>query len=129
MESSKVAPNDHEHTKRLVRVFDVRQEVAIQAEGERDCGWLVEVGLEDMLVEDEERLEHLEIVLVRNCLPDLVVQLLVRERSLRFESLVREGRHQLARVVIRVMNHRKVDIEHSDLLTAVSPILLAPVPE
>ena len=117
MESSKVAPNNHEHTKRFVRVFDVRQEPAIQAEGERDFGWLVKIGLEDVLIEDKERLEDLEIVLVRDRLPDLVVQLLVRERSLRLESLVRERRHQLARVVIRVMNHRKVDIEHPYLST------------
>ena len=121
MESSKVAPNNHEHTKRLVRVFDVRQEPAIQAEGERDFGWLVEVSLEDVLVEDEERLEDLEIVLVRDRLPDLVVELLVRERSLRLESLVRERRHQLACVVIRVMDHRKVDIEHPYLSMWVSP--------
>lgn len=77
MEPSKIAPNNHEYAKRLVRVLDVRQEPTIEAEGERDFGWLVEVGLEDMLVEDEERLKDLEIVLVRDRLPDLVVQLLV----------------------------------------------------
>ena len=112
MEPSKVAPNHHEHTKRLIWVLDVWQEPAIQAEGKRDFGWLVEVGLEDVLVEDEERLENLEVVLVRDCLPDLVVQLLVRERSLCLESLVGECWHQLARVVIRVVNHCKVDVEY-----------------
>ena len=112
MEPSKIAPDNHEHTERLVRVFNVRQEPAIQAEGERDFGRLVEVGLENVLVEDEERLEDLEIVFIRDRLADLVVQLLVRERSLRFESLVGERRHQLARVVIRVVDHRKVDVEY-----------------
>ena len=77
MEPSKVAPNDHKDAKRLVRVFDIGEEPAIQAEGERDFGRLVEVGLEDVLVEDKERLEDLEIVLVGNRLPDFVVQLLV----------------------------------------------------
>jgi hypothetical protein len=112
MEPSKVAPNHHEHTERFVRVFDVRQEPAIQAEGERDFGWLVEVGLEDVLVKDEERLEDLKIVFVCDRLPDLVVQLLVRERSFCLKSLVGERWHQLARVVIRVVDHRKVDVEH-----------------
>jgi hypothetical protein len=120
MEPSKIAPNNHEHTKWLVRVFDVRQEPAIEAEGKRDFSRLVEVGLEDVLVEEEERLEDLEIMLVRDRLPDLVVQLLVREWSLRLESLVGERRHQLACVVIRVVDHRKVDVEHSYLSTHVS---------
>ena len=77
MEPSKVAPNDYEHAKGLVRIFDIGQESAIEAEGERDFGRLVEVGLEDVLVEDKERLEDLEIVLVCDRLPDLVVQLLI----------------------------------------------------
>ena len=37
-------------------------------------------GRGDALVEDQEALEHLELVLVRDGPPDLVVQLLVRER-------------------------------------------------
>ena len=77
MEPSKVAPNDHEDAKRLVRVFNVWEKPAIEAEGQCDFGRLVEIGLEDVLVEDKERLEDLEIVLVGNRLADFVVQLLV----------------------------------------------------
>ena len=44
----------------------------------------------DSLVEDQEALEHLELVLVRDGPPDLVVQLGVGERHLRAQTLVRE---------------------------------------
>ena len=39
-----------------------------------------ETGRQDVLVEDQETLQHLQLVLVRRRAANLVVQLLVRER-------------------------------------------------
>jgi hypothetical protein len=48
---------------------------------------LVEVALQDMLVEDEQSFEDLESVLVGRFLPDLVVEIFVRQRLFRLQSL------------------------------------------
>jgi hypothetical protein len=50
-------------------------------------GRLVEVALQDMLVEDEQSFENLESVLVGRFLPDLVVEVLIRQRLFRLQSL------------------------------------------
>jgi hypothetical protein len=69
-----------------------------------------------VLVEDEESLENLEIVRVSDSLPDLGVQLVVAEGLSLLESLVRERRHEVGRLVgDRVMDHGKVEVEESDL--------------
>ena len=44
------------------------------------------------LVEDQETLQHLQLVLVRRRPPNLVVQLLVAQRLRRLQALVRERR-------------------------------------
>jgi len=49
-------------------------------------------GNADVLIEDEERLKHLRLVLVRHCAPDAVVQLLVCEWLLGLQALIRERR-------------------------------------
>ena len=91
MEATELVADDEEHAERLLRVLDLGQEVGREAERERDLRRLVEVRLEDVLVEDEEALEHLQLVLVWHGAPDLVVQLLVGERHLGLEALVRQG--------------------------------------
>lgn len=92
MEPAELVANDDEHAERLARVLDLGKEVGREAEGERDLGRLVEVRLEDVLVEDEEGLEHLQLVLVRDRAPQAVVQLRVRQRLLRRQPLVRQRR-------------------------------------
>ena len=56
-----------------------------EGEGQRDKGRQKHV-----LVENQETLQHLQLVLVRRRTADLVVQLLVRERRCRLEALVRQ---------------------------------------
>ena len=51
---------------------------------------MVEVGLEDVLVEDEEGFEDLEFVFVGGGLANLVVKFLVREDLLGLETLIGE---------------------------------------
>ena len=111
--------DDEEQPEWLVRVLDLRQERRREAERQGDLRRLVKVRLEDVpelvpnfsiqsyhvqleekavlkeksgdaLVENEEALEDLQLVLVEHRLPDLVVQLLVRERLLRLQALVRQ---------------------------------------
>ena len=101
--------NNEEQAERLLRVLHLREEVRCKTEGERDLRRLVEVRLEDVpaarvnmlaptakridsLVEDQEALQHLQLVLVRCRAPDLVVQLVVRQRLLRLQTLVRQCR-------------------------------------
>ena len=112
--------DDEEQPEWLVRVLDLRQERRREAEREGDLCRLVKVRLEDVpamvpifsiqsyhvqleekailkgkkngdaLIENEEALEDLQLVLVEHRLPNLVVQLLVRERLLRLQALVRQ---------------------------------------
>lgn len=77
MESTEVIANNDEHSIWLVWVLHLREEVGCQAEGQGNLGGLVEVGLEDALVEDEEGLEDEEVVLVGNSTTELVEQLRV----------------------------------------------------
>ena len=115
MESTELVSDDQEHAERLLGVLDFGEEIGIEAERESNFGGLVEVGLEDVLVEDEEGLENLEFVLVGGGLTDPVVKLLVREDLLSLETLVGECRHELGFVCLRVMNHSEVDIEMVNL--------------
>jgi hypothetical protein len=62
-------------------------------------GRLVEVALEDVLVEDEQSLEDLECVLVGSLLSDLKVQVFVRQRLLRLQSLERECGSELRSLI------------------------------
>jgi hypothetical protein len=48
MEPTEVGTNDHEYTKWLVGVLNLGQKVAREAEGKRDLGRLVKVGLENV---------------------------------------------------------------------------------
>lgn len=64
-------------------------------------GRLVEVALEDVLVEDEQRLEDLEGVLVGGLLSDLEVQVLVRQGLLRAQALERQRRRKVRRLIWR----------------------------
>jgi len=68
------------------------------------------------LVEDKEALEDLQHVLVRDALPNAVVQLLVCQRLVDLKTLIRQRRHELARLRAgsRVVCHREVNIEHAD---------------
>lgn len=47
VEAAEVVTDDHEHSKRLLGVLDLGEEVGREAEAQRDLGGLVEVGLED----------------------------------------------------------------------------------
>ena len=115
MESTELVSDNQEHAERLLGVLDFREEIGIEAEGKSNFGGLVEVGLEDVLVEDEESFEDLEFVFVGGGLADLVVKLLVREDLLGLETLVGECGHELGFVCLRVMNHSEVDIEMVNL--------------
>jgi hypothetical protein len=48
----------------------------------------VTCGQEHILVEDEEALEDLEVLFVKHCAPDTIVQLLIRKRSFGLKALV-----------------------------------------
>jgi hypothetical protein len=52
MESSKLVTDDNEHAKRFSWVFNFWQEIGRKTEGECNLGWLVEIGFENVLVED-----------------------------------------------------------------------------
>jgi hypothetical protein len=58
-------------------------------------GRLVEVALDNVLVENEQRLEDLEGVRVRGLLADHVVQVGVRERVLSLKPLERQRRCEM----------------------------------
>jgi hypothetical protein len=63
-------------------------------EGQR-TGRLVEVALDDVLVEHQQRLEDLEGVRVGSLLADHVVQVGVRERALTLKPLERQRRGEM----------------------------------
>lgn len=42
-----------------------------------------------ILVEDEERFKHLQLMLVRNRTPDLIIELSIRERLSGLQALIR----------------------------------------
>ena len=56
VEASKFVADNNEHAEWFPGVFYFRQEVGTKTERKRDLRWLVEVGLEDMFVEDQEAL-------------------------------------------------------------------------
>jgi hypothetical protein len=117
VESSEVGSNDEEETVRRLGVLDRREELGVKSERQGELGGLVEVGLEDVLVEDEEGLEDLDVVRVRDRLSDLGVKLLIRQRLLRLESEVAERWHELERlVVLGVVRHGEVEIQVPDEL-------------
>lgn len=62
---------------------------------ETPTGRLVEVALQDMLVEDKQSFEDLESVLVGRLLPDLEVEILVRQWLFRLQSLERKSGSKL----------------------------------
>lgn len=64
VETSELVSNHEEHAIRLPGVFDLWKEVGSEAERECDFRWLIKVGLENVLVEDEEALQDLEFMLV-----------------------------------------------------------------
>ena len=57
---------------------------------------------DSLLVEDEEALEYLQLMLIRDSTSDLVVQLVVRKDLDCLESLVRQGRP-------RTMSRREIE--------------------
>ena len=92
MEPSELIPDDEEHSKGFPGVLNLGQEVRRKAEGQRDLGRLVEVGLEDVLVKNEEALKNLKVLLVENGATNLVVELCIGERLNSLEALVGESR-------------------------------------
>ena len=88
MEATELTPDDEEHAKGLRGVLNLGQEIRCKPEGKRNFRGLVEVGLEDSLVEDEETLEDLELMLVGNGTADLVVQLRICKRLLNLQALI-----------------------------------------
>ncbi len=91
MKSSKFVPYNDEHTKRLLGVFHFGQEVRLKAEGEGDFSGLVEVGFENMFVEDQETLQDLKVLLVEHGTANFVVEFLVCKWLDKFETLIRQG--------------------------------------
>lgn len=87
----------------------VRAEIQLKAALTRR---LVKVGLEDMLVKDQQGLENLPGVFIGNRLPDLEQQVAIRKRLFRLESLKGQGRGQLGSFIgRRVVSHGKVDVQ------------------
>lgn len=89
MEASELRTNDKEEAVRLVGVLHVWKEGWVEPEGERDLCRLVEVGLQDGFIEDEEALEDLMVVRIGSRPLDPVLQLLLAENLLRVQSLIR----------------------------------------
>ena len=88
MEATELGADNEEETEGFEGVFDLWEEIGRETEGEGNFRGLVEVGLEDSLVEDEETLEDLELMLVGNCAADLVVQLRICKRLLNLQALI-----------------------------------------
>lgn len=114
METTELVSNDQEHAKGLLGVLDLWQELGSESEGKSDFRGLVEVGLEDVLVENEESFENLKFMLVSGSLTNLIVELLVRKDLLGLETLVRKRRHELSFICLRVVNHGEVHVEQVD---------------
>lgn len=90
MESTEIIANDEEHPKWRHGVFDFRQEIGREAEGQRDFRGLVKVGLQDVLVEDQEAFQHLELMLIGHCTANLVVEVGIVEGLNCLQTLVGE---------------------------------------
>ena len=88
MEATELGADNEEETEGFEGVFDLWEEVGRETEGEGNFRGLVEVGLEDSLVEDEETLEDLELMLVGNCAADLVVQLRICKGLFNLQALI-----------------------------------------
>ena len=52
MEPSEFVTDDNKHAKGFPRVLNLGQEIRSKTEAKCNLGWLIEVGFEDMLVED-----------------------------------------------------------------------------
>jgi hypothetical protein len=130
MEPSELVANDNEHAKGLPRVLDLGQEIGSQPEGQCNLGWLIEIGFEDMLIENQEALQDLEILLVGHGTADFVVKLFIGQRLDELQTLIRQSRpekrgtrqqiltankinsHEVVGLIRgRVMCHGEVDIE------------------
>jgi len=77
MEPSEFVPYNDEHTKRLLGVFHFGQKIRLKAEGKGDFCGLIEVGLKNMFVEDQETLQDLKVLLVEHRTANFVVEFLV----------------------------------------------------
>jgi hypothetical protein len=58
MEPSELVADDDEHSMGFSRVFNFGQEIGRQAEGHRDFGRLVEVGLQDVPIRTSGYFKH-----------------------------------------------------------------------
>jgi hypothetical protein len=90
VESTEIIANNEEHPEWRHRVLDFRQEIGCEAERQRNLCGLVEVGLQDVLVEDQEAFQHLELMLVWHCAANLVVEVGVVEGLDCLQTLVGE---------------------------------------
>lgn len=110
MESAEVITNDEEHAKWLPGVLDLREEIGSKAERQGNLGGLVEVGLEDVpntgivlelstrvciatkneLVENQEALQHLEILLIGHGATNFVVEISIVQRLYSLQALIRQ---------------------------------------
>ena len=128
VESTEIGSDDEEDPERRQGVLDLGQEIRLKSEGEGDLGRLVKVGLEHVLVEDQQGLENLSLFVVAS-LSDLPDELGLFQGLFGLESLETERRGELTRLVQgRVMGHGKVDVTHPDELGVVLQGLLDELP-
>jgi hypothetical protein len=119
VESTEIGSDDEEDPEGRQGVLDLGQEIRLESEREGDLGRLIKVGLEHVLVEDQQGLEDLSLFVVTS-LSDLPDELGLLQRLLGLESLETEGRGELAGFVqSRVVGHGKVDVTHPDELGVV----------
>lgn len=95
METSKLGTDNKEHTKRSLGVLNLGEERRVETEREGDLGRLIKVALDDLPVENQQRLENLDGVLVGCGLADEGVQVFVREGLFSLETLERKRRSEL----------------------------------
>lgn len=80
--------NNEKHPEGLLGILNFRQEIRGQSKRQRDLRRLVEVGFENVFVEDQEAFKDLKFILVLGRLPDLLVELLIVENLLCVQALV-----------------------------------------
>ena len=128
MESTEIGADDEENPERRQGVFDLRQEVRLESEREGDLGRLVKVGLEHVLVEDQQGFEDLGLFVVAS-LSDLSDEFGLLQGLFGLEPLETERRGELAGFVQgRVVSHGEVDVAHPDELGVVLQGLLDELP-
>ena len=87
--------NNEKHPEGLLGILNFRQEIRGQSKRQRDLRRLVEVGFENVFVEDQEAFKHLQLVLVRHAAAEAVRELGVGEGCGSLQALVPERlRHE-----------------------------------